>query len=129
MGVTSETLRGDGDVGVADGESGFVGGVHLRAECDDSAPDFTPRLRPSATARLQPALEQLSARAGRLGEHAGIGVRALELRLVDQQLVAAIGVYSDALSRAEFGQRRVQPRLSRPQALHRDYQVAGVDAR
>ena len=35
----------------------------------------------------------------------------------------------DALSRAAPGQGRIQSRLSRPQALHRDDQVAGGYAR
>src|SRR2546426_3473062 len=84
--------------------------------------------RVSSTARPQPALAQpLPAR--RFGEHAGIGIRALELRLEAHQLVAAKGVYPDALSRAALGQGRVQSRLSGPQALHRDQQVAGSDSR
>src|SRR5436190_23696149 len=91
--------------------------------------DFTPRLRPSATARTQPALEQLSPRADGLHQHAGIGVRAPEARLEARQLVAAKGVNPDALSRAAPGQGRIQSRLSRPQALHRDDQVAGGYAR
>src|SRR5882762_903729 len=105
-----------------------LSGAFIRAGCDGSAPDFTPR--PGlASAGPQPAPEQLSPRAGRLGQHAGIGVRALELRLEAHQLVAAKGVHPDALSRAAPGQDRVQSRLSGPQALHRDDQVAGGDAR
>src|SRR6266571_2842747 len=84
--------------------------------------------RVSSTARPQPALAQpLPAR--RFGEHAGIGIRALELRLEAHQLVAAEGVYPDALSRAALCQGRVQSRLSGPQALQRDQQVAGSDSR
>src|SRR6267143_3970301 len=91
--------------------------------------DFTPRLRPSATARPQPALEQLSPRADGLRQHAGIGVRTSEPRLEAHQLVAAKSVYPDALSRAVFGQGRVEARPPGPQALHRDDQVAGGNAR
>src|SRR6266581_2200657 len=84
--------------------------------------------RVSSTARPQPALAQpLPAR--RFGEHAGIGIRALELRLEAHQLVAAKGVYPDALSRAALGQGRVQSRLSGPQPVDGDQQVAGGDAR
>src|SRR5438876_5815234 len=83
----------------------------------------------SCERRASASAKQPPADAVRLGEHAGIGVRVREPRLEAHQLVAAKGVYPDALSRAAFGQRRVQSRLSWPQALHRDDHVAGGDAR
>src|SRR5437764_14821651 len=94
-----------------------------------SVRDFTPRLCPSATARPQPALEQLSARAGRLGEHAGIVIRALEPRLEAHQLVAAKAVNPDALSCAALGQGRIESRLPWPQSVHSHDHVADSDGR
>src|SRR5437879_537254 len=57
-----------------------LSGAFIGAECDDSAPDFTPR--PSlASTGPQPAREQPRARAGRLRARAGLRIRALEANL------------------------------------------------
>src|SRR2546425_1922890 len=85
--------------------------------------------RASATTRPQPTVEQPPARAGRLGEHAGVRLGPLQANLEAHQLVPAERLDRQALSGAPLRERAVQSDPPRAQALDRDDHVAGGDSR
>src|SRR6185295_5628070 len=88
------------------------------------------RIRASATARPQPTFEVPQTRtARRFGEHAGIGLRASELRIESHELVATEGMDCHPLSGAALRERRIQSGLPRAQAIDGDDHIAGSDAR
>src|SRR5207253_1615752 len=90
--------------------------------------------RASATTRPQPTVEQPPARAGRLGEHAGVRLGPLQANLEAHQLVPAERLDRQALSGAP-GQsprrqlaRRAQPLVEiPPQPERRHFRGATLD--